>query len=331
MVLNEANPLAVSLGALKLQSPVILASGTCGYGLEMLRIRDFDFRQVGAITLKGTTMEPRRGNPQPRICETPSGLLNSIGLENPGIDFVQQQILPQLSQLDTIIIGQAAGFSVEEYAYVASRLASSENVHAVEINISCPNVKAGGAAFGADAHSAFGVIDEVKRNIDSKPIIAKLNPNVTSITEIAAAVIQAGADMISMTNTFKGMEIDLAIGKPYFANTVAGLSGPAIFPLSLARVYEVYQYISRERLDIPIIGMGGVSCGNDALKMILSGASAVGVGTAVMTNPLIAAQINEHLHRFIADCPWKKPGVQLNRISDLVGWAHRTTKAQGGK
>jgi dihydroorotate dehydrogenase (NAD+) catalytic subunit len=269
---------SVRLGALTLKNPIIPASGTFGYGMEYKDL--YDLNLLGAISVKGTTLEPRFGNPLPRIAEAPAGLLNAVGLQNPGIQAVLSRELPALAEVcDTPILLNIGGFSLEEYETCARLAGGSPLVSALELNISCPNVHGGGAAFGTDPALAAAVTRAVRRASD-KPLFVKLSPNVTDITEIARACEAEGADGLSLINTVTAMRIDLKTRKPILANGTGGLSGPGIFPLALRMVWQVCRTV-----DIPVLGMGGVTSAEDVLEMVLAGASAVQVGSANLIRP----------------------------------------------
>ncbi len=299
--------MTTNIGGLKMKNPLITASGTCGYGREMSEL--FDLSLLGGIAVKGTTLEPRLGNPPPRIAETPSGMLNSVGLQNPGIEAVLTKELPFLSQFDTAVILNIAGHSIEEYGLIAERLDSAANLAAVEINISCPNVKAGGMSFGVDPKVAAQVVSLVKSKT-KLPVIAKLTPNVTDITEIAKACEAAGADILALINTVLSMIIDIETRRPLLANGFGGLSGPAIKPLAVRMVWQTAQAVS-----IPIIGMGGISTAEDAVEFLLAGASAFQIGSINFHNPCAAPQIISGLDRWCDD-----HGVK--NIAELIGAAH---------
>lgn len=299
--------MTTNIGGLKMKNPLITASGTCGYGREMSEL--FDLSLLGGIAVKGTTLEPRLGNPPPRIAETPSGMLNSVGLQNPGIEAVLTKELPFLSQFDTAVILNIAGHSIEEYGLIAERLDSAANLAAVEINISCPNVKAGGMSFGVDPKVAAQVVSLVKSKT-KLPVIAKLTPNVTDITEIAKACEAAGADILALINTVLSMVIDIETRRPLLANGFGGLSGPAIKPLAVRMVWQTAQAVA-----IPIIGMGGISTAEDAVEFLLAGASAFQIGSINFHNPCAAPQIISGLDRWCDD-----HGVK--NIAELIGAAH---------
>ena len=290
-----------------MKNPLITASGTCGYGREMAEL--FDLSLLGGISVKGTTLEPRQGNKPPRIAETPSGMLNSVGLQNPGLEMVIRRELPFLSQYDTAVILNIAGHSIEEYGLIAERLDSVPNLAAVEINISCPNVKAGGMSFGVDPQVASQVVALVKGKT-KLPVIAKLTPNVTDITEIAKACEAAGADMIALINTVLSMVIDIERRKPLLANGFGGLSGPAIKPIGVRMVWQTFEAVS-----IPIIGMGGITTAEDAIEFLLAGASAFQIGSANFHNPCAAPQILAGLEQWC-----EAHGVK--DIKELIGAAH---------
>ncbi|MBF0183506.1 MAG: dihydroorotate dehydrogenase [Magnetococcales bacterium] len=290
-----SNPLAVNLAGIALASPIVLLSGCAGFAEELAAIEGFDFSVIGAICLKGTTLEPRQGNAPPRLAETPAGMLNAIGLQNPGAKTVVEHILPRIRHLPTRLIANIAGSTVADYAEVA-RLFDNSPIDGIEINISCPNVKEGGAAFGADPQSAAAVVSAV-RQMTSKPIITKLSPNVTDIGLIARAAIEAGTDAFSAINTLMGMAIDIQQRRPILGNRQGGLSGPAIKPIALLKVWQLHKITAP--LGIPIIGQGGIASGEDAVEFFLAGANAVGIGTALFRNPLIAQQIHAELGRYL--------------------------------
>ena len=291
---------------LLLSNPVMTASGTFGYGTEYAEV--IDIQRLGAIICKGTTLKPRPGNPQPRLWETASGVLNSIGLENIGVDALIKEKAPLWAKWEVPVIVNILGQSIEDYAKLAKHLDKVAGVSGIEVNISCPNVSAGGIAFGEDAEAAAEATRAVKSNT-TLPVIVKLSPNVTDITEIACAVAEAGADAISLINTLKGMAIDTQSRKPVLGNVCGGLSGPAIKPVALYMVYQVARAVK-----VPVIGCGGIATANDALEFIMAGASAVQVGTASFTNPCTPLDILEGLERFM-----KKEGIR--NLSELIGAA----------
>ncbi|KIL12463.1 MULTISPECIES: dihydroorotate dehydrogenase [Bacillus] len=279
--------LNVELPGLSLKNPIIPASGCFGFGREFASL--YDLSVLGGIMIKATTLEPRFGNPTPRVAETGAGMLNAIGLQNPGLKGVLENELPWLEQFDTPIIANVAGSQVDDYVEVAKQISQAKNVHALELNISCPNVKTGGIAFGTDPQMAAALTKAVK-DVSSVPVYVKLSPNVANIVEIAQAIESAGADGLTMINTLIGMRLDLKTGKPILANKTGGLSGPAVKPVAVRMVHEVSQAVS-----IPIIGMGGVQNAEDVLEFLLAGASAVAVGTANFVNPFICPEIIEEL------------------------------------
>jgi dihydroorotate dehydrogenase (NAD+) catalytic subunit len=285
--------LEVKLGPLALKNPVITASGTFGYGEEYSKY--IDLNRLGGITVKGLSLKPIQGNPPPRLCETPSGMLNAIGLQNVGVDDFIEKKLPFLSQYDTKVIANIFGNTVEEYEAVAARLDKAKGVHAVEVNISCPNVKKGGMAFGTDLDSTYEVIKAV-RNATSLPVIAKLSPNVTDVVPFADRAAHAGADALSLINTLLGMAIDIKSRKPKIANVTGGLSGPAIRPVAVRIVWQVYRAVG-----LPIIGMGGIMNASDAVEFMLAGATAVAVGTANFISPTATVEIVEGIERYLTD------------------------------
>jgi dihydroorotate dehydrogenase (NAD+) catalytic subunit len=311
--------LSTNLAGVKLANPLIVPSGTFGFGEDFIRFDDFDNADVGAIQLKGTTLKPRAGNPPPRITETSAGVLNSIGLQNPGVEVVVGEILPRLagSGLTTPLIANIAGETVEEYAEVARCFSTAANLAAIEVNISCPNVRHGGLAFGAEPEAAGEVIAAV-RAATRLPVIAKLTPNTARITPVARACIEAGADALSLINTVVGMVIDLKSRRPLLGNQIGGLSGPAIKPIAVAKIFEVYEAVGHY---VPIIGMGGVATGDDAYELLLAGACAVGVGTALFYNHRAPREILAGLTRHIEAAGYR-------RLSDVVGLAHKPRQAR---
>jgi dihydroorotate dehydrogenase (NAD+) catalytic subunit len=280
--------LAVEFCGLRFSTPLVLLSGCVGFGHEYTRIEGFSYREIGAVCLKGTTLHPRLGNPPHRICETPMGMLNAIGLQNPGVDRVVREILPTLDFGETRFIANVSGSTVEEYVEVTRRFDQSP-IDAIELNISCPNVRAGGVQFGNDPEMSARVAAAC-RAVTRKPLIAKLSPNQTDIRENARRLIEAGVDAFAAVNTFTGMEIDVETRRPRIAYGRGGLSGPAIRPLALLRVREVYE-VARPH-GVPIIGQGGIATAEDALAFLIAGARAVGLGTALFYDPLVAGKIN---------------------------------------
>ncbi len=288
---RSAPDLRVQLGPLPLKNPVLTASGTFGYGQEF---SDFlDLARLGAVVVKGISLEPRAGNPPPRIAETPAGMLNAIGLENVGVERFVAEKLPYLRKRNATVVVNILGNSEDEYAALAERLEDAEGIAALEINISCPNVKEGGIAFGTDPRMAARVTEAVRRKT-TRPLITKLSPNVTDIALIARAVEDAGTDIISCINTVSGMAVDVFSRRPKLANILGGLSGPAIKPVALRCVYQVVQAVS-----CPVIGIGGIQTALDALEFLLVGASAVQVGTASLIRPTAAVEILDGLERFL--------------------------------
>ncbi|MFZ7103697.1 MAG: dihydroorotate dehydrogenase [Peptococcaceae bacterium] len=283
--------LKVNLAGLELKNPVLTASGCFGFGREYNEF--YDLGLLGGIMTKGTTLEPKPGNPAPRLAETPAGMLNSIGLQNPGVAKVISEEIPWLNKFATKVFVNISGYSLQEFADLAARLDGVEGVHGLEINISCPNIKGGGMAFGTDPHLAAEVVKRVRKQT-SLPLIVKLSPNVTDITEIARAVENAGADVISLINTVLGMAIDIEKRKPVLANIMGGLSGPAVKPIAVRMVYQVYQAVK-----IPLIGMGGITNFRDALEFILAGASAVAVGAGNFINPFTPLEIIRDLEEWL--------------------------------
>lgn len=283
--------LAVQLGSLRLKNPVMAASGTFGYGLEYTPFVDLD--RLGAIVVKGLALAPSAGNPPPRIIETPAGMLNAIGLQNIGVEAFINEKLPRLRQYDVAIIANIYGRTVDEYVAVAHRLSQAEGIAALEVNISCPNIKAGGIQFGKDPELSAQLTQAV-RQATSLPLIIKLTPNAVNICDVARSVEDAGADIISLVNTFLGMAIDIESRTPLLATVTGGLSGPAIKPLALRMVWEVVQVVK-----IPVIGIGGISSARDALEFIIAGAHAVQVGTANFVNPGVCMDIVADLETYL--------------------------------
>ena len=304
--------LNVNLCGIELDNPIIPASGTFGYGYEFAEL--YDINCLGTFSFKGTTLEPRAGNPLPRIAEGNAGMLNAVGLQNPGVDAVISEELPKLAKVfHKPVIANVSGFSVAEYAEVCGRLDAEPQVGWLEVNISCPNVHGGGMSFGTDPKAAAEVTRAVKR-VTTKPVIVKLSPNVTDIVSIAKACEDAGADAVSLINTVMSMRIDLKTRRPVLANTTGGLSGPAIFPLALRMVWQVY-----EAVKIPIIGLGGVSSAEDVIEMMLAGATAVQVGAANLVDPNACRDIIEALPKAM-----ERYGIE--KLSDITGGAHEWEK-----
>lgn len=300
--------LTVTLCGIELDNPVIPASGTFGYGREFARL--YDINCLGSFSFKGTTLHARSGNKPPRIAESASGMLNAVGLQNPGVHAVIAEELPAIRHFfRKPVIANVSGFSVEEYVSVCRLLDQEDQVGWLEVNISCPNVEGGGLAFGVSAREAARVTKAVRRVV-KKPLIIKLSPNVTDITGIARACEDAGADALSLINTLLGMRISLKTKRPVLANTTGGLSGPAVFPVALRMVYQAYRAVS-----IPLIGMGGVQSADDVLEMMLAGATAVQVGAANLVNPFACRDI-------VADLPRAMAQYGVQRLSELTGGAH---------
>ena len=297
--------ITTELSGLKLDNPVIPASGTFGYGQEFSKI--YDINILGSIAVKGTTKNARFGNEQPRIAECTSGMINSVGLQNPGIERVINKELPELQKIfHKPIIANISGFSVEEYVYCAEKIDSVPNVGIIEINVSCPNVHGGGMAFGSDPERVAEVTRAVKE-VTSKPVYIKLTPNVTDIAEIAVSAENAGADGISLINTMLGMRIDIKTRRPVIANKMGGFSGPAIFPVALRMVYQVHKAVK-----IPVIGMGGISSAEDVIEMMMAGASAVQIGAANLVDPFICPKI-------IHDLPEVCERIGIQKLSGIIG------------
>ena len=298
----------VVLSGWELDNPVIPASGTFGYGREFAEL--YDINCLGSFSIKGTTLHPRFGNPTPRIAECSRGMINSVGLQNPGVEAVIAHELPELKKVfNKKVVANVSGFSIDEYAQTCALLDKEEQVAILEVNISCPNVHNGGMAFGTDPAAAAEVTAVVKA-VTEKPVYIKLSPNVTDIVSIAKACEEAGADGISMINTLLGMRIDLKTKKPVVANKMGGFSGPAIFPVALRMVYQVY-----EAVNIPIIGMGGISSAEDVIEMMLAGATAVEVGAANLVEPFACRDI-------IADLPRVMDKYGIKNLTDIIGGAH---------
>ena len=287
--------LSVDFCGLNFATPLVLLSGCVGFGEEYTRIHGFSNRQAGAVCLKGTTLSPRLGNAPHRICETPGGMINAIGLQNPGVDRVIRDILPTLDFSETRFIANVSGSSIEEYYEVTRRFDDSP-IDAIEINISCPNVKEGGGAFGNDVRMSAQVVAACRR-ATRKPLITKLSPNQTDIAANARACLEAGADAFAAINTLMGMAIDIEQRMPVIGNNQGGLSGPAIKPIALLKVHQIYQ-VCRDH-GIPIIGQGGITSAADALEFLIAGASAVGIGTALFYDPLILKQINQGIVEYL--------------------------------
>lgn len=300
--------LSVNLCGEELDNPVIPASGTFGYGYEFAEL--YDINCLGTFSFKGTTKEPRFGNPTPRIAECTAGMINAVGLQNPGVDKVISEELPKLKKcFNKKVMANVSGFSIDEYAYTCERLDSQEQVGWLEVNVSCPNVHGGGMSFGTDPKAAAQVTKAVKA-VTKKPVIIKLSPNVTDIVSIAKACEDAGADGISLINTLLGMRIDPRAKKPVIANTMGGFSGSAIFPVALRMVYQ-----ASSAVNIPVVGMGGVSSAEDVIEMMLAGATAVEIGAANLVDPFICKKIVEAL-------PAAADKYNINELKDIIGGAH---------
>ena len=300
--------LSVELCGIKLDNPVIPASGTFGYGYEFAEL--YDINCLGTFSFKGTTLEPRFGNPTPRIAECTSGMINAVGLQNPGVEKVISEELPKLKKcFSKPVMANVSGFSIDEYASTCERLDAEEQVGWLEVNVSCPNVHGGGMAFGTDKDAAASVVRAVKK-VTKKPIIIKLSPNVTDIVSIAKSCEDAGADGISLINTLLGMRIDLRTGRPVIKNVMGGFSGPAVFPVALRMVYQVSHAVN-----VPVIGMGGVSKAEDVLEMMYAGATAVEVGAANLVDPFACKKI-------IEDLPAVMDKYRIEKLSDIAGGKH---------
>jgi len=308
MTTNSTSPLAVDFCGLKLANPLVLLSGCVGFGEEYTRVKGFSNCDAGAVCLKGTTLEPRLGNPAHRVYETPNGMLNAIGLQNPGADKVIDEILPQLDFSETRFIANVAGSTIEDYEEVTRRFDDSP-VDAIEVNISCPNVKEGGVAFGNDPAMSAQVVAACRRST-KKPLIIKLSPNQTDIAANAKGCLEAGADAFAVINTLMGMAIDIESRTPIIGNNQGGLSGPAIKPVALLKVHQVYQ-VCRDH-GIPIIGQGGITTAEDALEFLIAGATTVGIGTALFYDPLILPKINQGILDYLDK-------HQLSSVQQLIG------------
>jgi dihydroorotate dehydrogenase (NAD+) catalytic subunit len=302
------DPLRFSFCGLDFGSPIVLLSGCVGFGEEYTRVEGFSNRDAGAIVLKGTTQNPRLGNPPHRVYETPAGMLNAIGLQNPGVDHVIRRILPELDFTETRFIANVSGSTIEEYVEVTRRFDQSP-IDAIEINISCPNVKEGGVAFGNYPDMSAQVVQACRRVTD-KPLITKLSPNQTDIRENARRCIEAGSDALSVINTIMGMAIDVASRRPIIGNIQGGLSGPAIKPIALLKVHQVYE-VARPH-HVPIIGQGGITTATDALEFIIAGASAVGIGTSLFYDPMVCKKINAGISEYLQS-------RGLKSVEELVG------------
>lgn len=300
--------ISVTLSGLRLDNPIIPASGTFGFGEEFAQL--YDINVLGSFSFKGTTREKRFGNPTPRIAECTGGMLNSVGLANPGIDDVIAHELPALKKIfKKPVVANISGFSIDEYVYNCERIDKEDQVGIIEVNISCPNVHDGGMAFGTSAKAAAEVTRAVKA-VTTKPVYMKLSPNVTDITEIARACEEAGADGLSLINTLMGMRIDIKTGRHILANKTGGMSGPCIFPLAVRMVYQVYDAVK-----IPIIGMGGVSTARDVIELMYAGATAVQVGAANLVDPYVCPKIIEELPKLCEE-------LKIEKLTDIIGKTH---------
>lgn len=299
--------LGINIHDLKLKNPVMTASGTSGFAEELNEF--YNVSELGAVLLKGLTLKNRDGNAYPRMAETASGMLNAVGLQNKGVDYFIENIYPRIKDFDTHLIANVNGSTVEEYIEVTEKIAALEKITAIELNISCPNVKEGGMSFGISCPSAEAVTREVRR-VCNKTLIVKLSPNVTDVTEIARAVEGQGADAVSLVNTFLGMAIDAEKRIPLLSTVTGGLSGPAIKPIALRMVWQVYQAVK-----IPIVGMGGIMNATDAIEFMLAGSSAIQVGTAIFKDPFIPVQIIEGIEKYLIK-------HKMNSAKDLIGALH---------
>ena len=292
---------------LELKNPLITASGTCGNGKELAEF--FDINKLGAFTTKGITLKPQSGNETPRIAESSSGIINSIGLENPGVDNFVKEILPETKNYSLPILANISGYSKEDFIKMAEKLADKEELSGIEVNLSCPNIKGGGMVFGTDPDKVYKITKKL-RNIYSDYIIVKLTPNITDITETAMAAEEAGADAVSMINTLSAMKIDIDSQQPLLANTFGGLSGPAVKPVAVKMVYQTYK-----KLEIPILGLGGVRSGADVIEFMLAGATSVGIGTVNMIEPTAGLRIIEEIKEYMLK-------HQIKNLSSIIGAAH---------
>lgn len=299
---------SISANTLNLKNPLITASGTCGNGEELAEY--FDINQLGGFITKGITAQAQRGNKTPRIAETASGIINSIGLENPGVDQFVSEILPQTREYTLPIFANVSGYSEEDFIFLAEKLEGQDEISGIEVNLSCPNIKGGGMIFGTDPEKVYQITKKVKE-IYSDYIIVKLTPNITDITETALAAQEGGADAVSMINTLSAMKIDIDKQQPLLANTFGGLSGPAVKPVAVKMVYQSYK-----KLEIPIIGLGGVSSGEDVIEFMLAGASAVGIGTINMIEPAGGLRIIEEIKEYLRK-------HKISKLSSLIGAAHK--------
>ena len=296
--------LSVNLAGMVMKNPIVVASGTFGFGREYSQF--YDLSELGGICAKGLTLHRREGNPAPRIAETPMGILNSVGLQNPGVDAFIEEEMPFLRQYDVKIIANISGNTPEEYGIMCEKLADA-GVDMIEVNISCPNVKAGGLAYGTKPELAAEVTEVAKKHAGKVPVMVKMSPNVTDVTEIARAIEGAGADAVSLINTLRGMRIDINTGRPILKMNTGGLSGPAVLPVAVRMVWEVANAVK-----IPILGMGGVSKGSDAVQLMMAGASAVAVGTACISDPFAPIKVRDELVAIAC-------GKKLVKVSDLTG------------
>ena len=301
------NPdLSVSLGKLNLKNPVITASGTCGYGKELEEYMNIE--KLGALTVKGLSINPKKGNPLPRIAETPAGMLNSIGLENPGLKIFKDQKIPLINEYNLPVIVNISAHSIDDFAYLAEELSAFTQISALEVNVSCPNLDKGGMAFGTDSELIYQVTRKVNNNYPGT-VIVKLSPNVTDIVEMASAAEEGNADVISLINTLLGMSINIDQQEPVLGNTYGGLSGPAIKPVALRMVYQVASQVK-----VPLIGMGGIMNGKDAIEFLLAGASAIGVGTATLVNPDACYRIISEIEEYLVQ-------KDITKIESIIGKA----------
>lgn len=301
--------LDVTLSQMTFKNPLIGASGTYGYGMDFLDF--YDVNEIGSFSMKGTTLYPREGNPLPRICEYEGGMLNCVGLQNPGVESVISDIFPKLSEIyHGKILANISGFSLEEYVKCAEKLDKEEIVGILELNISCPNVHGGGMSFGMDPDCASEVVREVKK-VTHKPLYVKCTPQCSDLVKMCVALEKAGADGLVLVNTFLGIRLDYRTGKPILSNTTGGVSGGGVFPLALHKIYEVYPHVN-----IPIIGCGGVTCAKDVIEMMSAGASAVEIGTAHLIDPMLVPKIIQDLEKCCDE-------LKIENISDIIGRAHR--------
>jgi dihydroorotate dehydrogenase (NAD+) catalytic subunit len=306
---NKKSDLRVKIASIEMNNPIMVASGTFGYGVEFSELENFSNDNLGAIILKGTTLENTKGNPVPRIAEVDCGIINSIGLQNPGIDVVLRDYIPKLKQYRTNIILNISGYTEEEYKEIARKIDDTEGVHGIEVNISCPNIKKGGMQFGTEPHMTNSVVNKI-RKVTKLPLIVKLSPNVTDIKQIAKAAVEGGADALSLINTVSAMAIDIKTRRPKLGANFGGLSGPAIKPIAIYKIFETFQYT--KGLNIPLIGIGGIENTDDIFEFLLAGASAVQIGTSTLIYKTTFQKIINDIEKAVTE-------MSFSSVSDLVG------------